>query len=349
MGGTGVLQDRLFLEHLTAEGHPEQPGRLAAIYDRLERLDLKARLIDIVPREAVEEEILLVHAPEYYHRLAASEGQAQVRLSPDTLASGHSFRAALTAVGGVFEAVRRVMSADLTNAFALIRPPGHHAERSRAMGYCLFNNTALGAAYARHALGVERVLIVDWDVHHGNGTQHAFESDSQVLFFSVHQHPHFPGTGLFMESGRGQGEGFTVNLPLPKGYGDAEYAAIFENLLRPVALEFCPGLIIVSAGFDTHRSDPLGGMRMTPTGFAALTRSVMMIADRCCGGRLVLCLEGGYHVEATAESVLAVLKELTGESVSDPVDLGRRARQRKFDYAANRYRHVQRRFWKSLA
>ncbi len=323
--------------------------RLAAIYDRLEQPGLRERLVAIAPRPALAEEILWVHAPEYLNRIAATEGRDQVHLSPDTLASERSYPAALGAAGGVLEAVARVVRGELANAFALVRPPGHHAERSRAMGYCIFNNVALGAAYARQALGIRRVLIVDWDVHHGNGTQHAFESRADVLFFSVHQHPHFPGTGMFTESGRGAGEGYTVNLPLPKGYADAEYAALFETLLRPVVLEFGPGLILVSAGFDTHGSDPLGGMRMTASVFAALTRSLMAMADLCCGGRLVLCLEGGYHVEATADSVAAVLGEMAGLTRSEPAGLAQQARPRQLAYAVDRYRHVQRRFWKSLA
>jgi acetoin utilization deacetylase AcuC-like enzyme len=349
MPGTGIVRDPLFLAHGVRDEHPENRRRLAAVYDLLAQPTRRGCFVDIAARAARTQDILSVHSAAYVDRVAATEGREFTQLTPDTHASADTFRAALAAVGGLFEAVTRVIGGDLANAFALTRPPGHHAERSRAMGYCIFNNVALAARYARNTLGLSRVLIVDWDVHHGNGTQHAFENDPSVLFFSLHQHPHFPGTGLFTECGRGAGEGYTVNLPLSKGHGDAEYAAIFETLLQPVALEFEPELILVSAGFDTHLADPMGNMRMTEAGFAVLTRCLMHLADRCCRGRVVLCLEGGYDIEATAASVMAVLDELAGRSMSDPAPLSAQARTRKLAPAVKRFRHVQKRFWKSLA
>ena len=206
------------------------------------------------------------------------------------------------------------------------------------MGFCLFNNVALGALYAQKALGLRRILIVDWDVHHGNGTQHIFEGDSSVFFFSVHRYPHFPGTGFFTEVGRGGGEGYTMNLSLPKGYGDGEFVSFMELLLKPVAKEFKPELILVSAGFDTHKSDPLGGMKMTSKGFAALTRSIMDIADACCDGKLVLSLEGGYNIPILVESVKHVLLELSNARVSSIEETIKKASRKKTNYALHRNR-----------
>jgi acetoin utilization deacetylase AcuC-like enzyme len=253
------------------------------------------------------------------------------------------------AVGGTLQAIGEVWKGRLSNALALVRPPGHHAETARAMGFCLFNNVAIGAAAARQTLGARRVLIVDWDVHHGNGTQHAFERDPHVLFFSSHQHPGYPGTGLYTETGLGAGEGYTVNLPLAKGYGDGEFAALYQRLLKPLALAFDPDLILVSAGFDIHAKDPLGRMRVTATGFAALTRILMDIAARCCGGKLVLVLEGGYRRTALNESIRSVLGELTDQTQTDYQALARRADTRKVDYVFHRCAMVHQKFWSGLA
>ncbi len=345
MNKTGIVRDPRYLNHMTEEGHVESRRRLETIYTMLDDPDMAGHFAEITPREAEREEILLIHSPEYMKRIGATEGVEQTALTPDTHTSAGSYQAALLAAGGLFEAISKVVSGEINNAFALVRPPGHHAERSRAMGFCLFNNAALGAMFAREALGLGRVLIVDWDVHHGNGTQHAFEHDPAVLFFSIHQHPFFPGTGLFTETGRGKGEGFTVNVPIPKGYGDGEYAALFENLLRPLVMEFSPELILVSAGFDPHKSDLMGGMKMTPAGFAGLTRSLMDMAEMCCGGKLVLSLEGGYHLTALGASVKAVLRELAGLTKASPPEMSARAARRKLNYAMKRSLYVQREFW----
>ena len=227
-------------------------------------------------------------------------------------------------------------------------PRGHHAERSRAMGYCLLNAVAVGAVHARRTLGLDRVLVVDWDVHHGNGTQHAFEKDPSVLFFSMHQYPHFPGTGHFTETGIGPGEGYTVNAPMPKGCGDEAYAELMASLLGPVAGQFKPDLILVSAGFDSHRDDPLGAMTMTCAGFAGLTRILMDLARDLCRSRLVLCLEGGYHHQALAESVLSVLDELAGAGPTDLPEPGSRSESRRVARVRKRVVSVHRSFWKDL-
>jgi len=214
-----------------------------------------------------------------------------------------------------------VISGELDNAFALVRPPGHHAERDRAMGFCLFNNVAIGARYAQKFHNLKRVLIVDWDLHHGNGTQHSFEEDDSILYFSTHQSPFYPGTGAFEEAGKGKGKGFTVNVPLSTGYGDGEFLEIFEKILKPMALKFKPELILVSAGIDIYMNDPLGGMRVTPKGFAGLTRSIMDISNECCGGKMVITLEGGYDLPGLRDSVKEILKEMAGLAVTDKASI----------------------------
>jgi acetoin utilization deacetylase AcuC-like enzyme len=345
---TGIVRDNAYLEHRPAPGHPETPERLSAVYDMLDRLNFPNRLINIQPRPATREEILRVHSPEYYDLVKATAGGETCALTADTHVSAGSFAAARLAAGGVLAAIETVVAGTAGNAFALVRPPGHHAEINRAMGYCLFNNIAVGARYARETLGLKKVLLVDWDVHHGNGTQHVFEADPSVLFFSIHQSPHFPNTGSFTETGRGPGEGYTANVPLTKGYGDNEYVYLLEHLLRPIALEFKPELFIVSAGFDTHREDRMGNMRMTAAGYAALARVLMDIAAACCDGRLVLVLEGGYHTTALPESVHAVLLELTGLTHTDIGKLAAKADKRKINYVLKRFLPVQSRFWHTL-
>ena len=348
MSATGIIQDHRCLDHLTDDAHPENARRLAAVYDMLDREKIQERCPRIPIQPADPEDLLLLHAPEYIEKVAATEEWEFGPIGPDTQVSAGSYLAARLAVGGVLGGIREVVEGRLKNALVLVRPPGHHAERSRAMGYCLFNNIALGAAYARQRLGLERVLIVDWDVHHGNGTQHFFERDPTVLFFSIHQYPHFPKTGFFTETGIGPGEGFTINIPLPRGYGDGEYAALMESILAPVAKAFSPDLVLVSAGFDLHRDDPLGGMRLTDTGFAAMTRSLMNISESCCGGKMVLVLEGGYEPRVLAASVLSVIDELTDRTRTDPAAVAATANRRKIRYAVTRCVQVQQRFWGTL-
>ena len=314
----------------------------------LDQPDMIDRFSLISPRPAAAKEILLVHSSRHLRKISATAGRQCCALTRDTFTSAYSYQAALQAVGGLIEAVSQVNSGRFKAAFALNRPPGHHAEKSRAMGFCLFNNVALAAMFARRELGLRRVLIVDWDLHHGNGTQHLFENDGSVLYFSIHQRSLFPGTGLFTETGRGRGEGYTVNIPLPGGYGDAEYAAMFEMLLRPVVAAFAPELILVSAGFDTHHQDPFGGMRMSADGYAALTRSLMDMAQDCCNGKLVFTLEGGYHAAALANSVKAVLQELSGRSRHNPRELMSGALPKRVRYAVHRVSHVHGLLWKTL-
>ena len=345
---TGIVRDDRYLLHDTGAGHPESAERLAAVYHMLDESFVREEFIWLTPEKAAREDLLAVHSRTYLE-LAAGTEKAEYLLSPDTPTCSDSYQTALLAVGGVFRAISAVVSGDIRHAFALIRPPGHHAEKNRAMGYCLFNNVALGAVFAQQKLGLKRILIVDWDVHHGNGTQHVFEADPSVLFFSVHQFPHYPGTGSYAEVGIGAGEGFTANVPLPGRYGDGEYAAIFDKLLRPMTLEFEPDLILVSAGFDVHVSDPLGGMRVGPQGFSGMTRILMELAEVSCNGNLVFVLEGGYHPESLTESLKAVLMELGNLHVCDVAGLIRGADQKKVVSVAQRFGYVQRPYWRCFA
>jgi acetoin utilization deacetylase AcuC-like enzyme len=310
---TGIVQDPIFMEHLRGIAHVESPQRLEVLYGMLEG-EFTGRLTTLPLRPATPEEIAYVHRPDYIRQLASTAGKRLVSLDFDTKISARSFEAAILAVGGLFALVDALIDESIQNGFALIRPPGHHAEPHRGMGFCLLNSIALAAEYARLKYGLERILIVDWDLHHGNGTQRAFWDSRQVLYFSTHQFPFYPGTGDLREVGGPKAEGFTVNVPLSSGYGDAEFAQIYEKILLPIGLQYRPEMILVSAGFDTHFKDPLGAQRLTPDGFARLTRFLLQLAEEVCRGRLLLTLEGGYHLDGLRLSVRAVLKELLGEA-----------------------------------
>jgi acetoin utilization deacetylase AcuC-like enzyme len=314
MPTTGIVKDKRYLEHDMGAYHVESPQRLAYIYRELD--DLKGLFEEIPPRQATREEITAVHDPKYVDRIAATAGYPEVHLDADTSTSARSYEVALLAAGGVLAAIDAVING-LTNAFALVRPPGHHAERDRAMGFCIFNNVAIGAHYALSKHKIERVLIIDWDLHHGNGTQHAFYADDRVLYFSTHQYPFYPGTGQYTEIGEGKGKGYTVNIPLSPGCGDAEYANLFRHILRPICLEYQPQLILVSAGFDIYHQDPLGGMAITEQGFARLADICMEMAQQVCAGRVVMTLEGGYNLEGQARSVREVVRRMAGAGVWD--------------------------------
>jgi acetoin utilization deacetylase AcuC-like enzyme len=254
-----------------------------------------------------------VHTPAHVERVRSLEGQYG-SLDPDTHLSPESVAAAMLAAGAAIEAVDAVCTGRAANAFALVRPPGHHAVANRAMGFCLFNNVAIAAAHARAARDMQRVLVVDWDVHHGNGTEATFYGSKDVLFFSTHQFPFYPGTGDLRACGAGAGEGYTVNVPFAGGANDADYALVFRDLLAPIAEQYQPDLVLVSAGFDAHRSDPLGGMRLTEEGFANLCAEVKAIADKFAGGRLVMVLEGGYDLAGLARSVQACVEVMAGSA-----------------------------------
>ncbi len=303
--------DERYLRHRNPAGHPERVERIEALLELSHRADELG--VSLVPaqRRATVDELRLAHTREYVDAIASTAGRA-LMLDPDTFTVAESFEVSTFASGAVLDLVDRVMAREFGNAFAAVRPPGHHAESERAMGFCLFNNIAVAAAYAleRHAL--ERVLVVDWDVHHGNGTQEIFWNDPRVLFISLHQFPFYPGTGGFDESGDGDGRGFTVNIPMPGGFGDEEWIAAFRRVVEPIAHQFDPNLVLVSAGFDAHIEDPLGGMRVTESGYAAMTESLQAIAREHCGGKLIAALEGGYDLGALSSSTEAVLRRLSG-------------------------------------
>jgi acetoin utilization deacetylase AcuC-like enzyme len=317
MKTTGIVRDDRYMDHVMDPGHPESPERLRAIYRMLEEKEMKGRFEPIRPREATRTELLAIHSPEYVDLVASTAGKPHCRLDMDTSTSAQTYEAALLAAGGMMELIKALQEGKVRNGFALVRPPGHHAERQKAMGFCFFNNVAIGATYAIQEFGLERILIVDWDVHHGNGTQNSFYEDRRVLYFSTHRYGFFyPGTGAATEVGRGKGEGFTVNVPISSRADDAVFANYFNSILRPIALEYKPQMVLVSAGFDIHYDDPLGGMEVTPEGFARLTEIVMEIAEATAEGKLVLTLEGGYSVSGESESVKAVLNELSRVSGS---------------------------------
>jgi acetoin utilization deacetylase AcuC-like enzyme len=322
-GGTGtgtiVFTDPKFLDHDPGPGHVESPARLDAIMGELGRAPLDGVTIE-TPRAATDAEIEAVHHPGYRARLARLAGE-YAELDPDTAVSPGSWDAATLAAGAAVGAVEAVMKGRAANAFALVRPPGHHARPAEAMGFCLLNNAAVAAEAARRA-GAERVLIVDWDVHHGNGTQEIFVARDDVLYMSVHQFPFYPGTGAAEEIGVGAGKGATVNCPLPGGQDDADYGAVFHDLFLPLGRAFAPDLIIVSAGFDAHARDPLAEMSVTEQGFAAMTSLLAELAAGTCGGKLVLLLEGGYDLGALAASVHASLEVLTGRREEFPLGAG---------------------------
>lgn len=296
-----LLHDPLCLEHDPGDGHPESAARLAEALRSL-REEPVAGTVWAAPRDASDAELAAVHTPEHLARLAATVGRARSVLDPDTIAGPRSFAAARRAAGAVLSGVDAVLADEARGAFAIVRPPGHHAEADAAMGFCLVNHAAIAAEHAL-ANGCARVAILDPDVHHGNGTQHIFETRAEVLYVSSHRWPFYPGTGAASEVGHGAGAGATLNLPLQAGMGDAELLTLWRELAAPVIDDFAPELILVSAGFDTWEGDPLGGLAVSADGFAALWALYRQLADRHCPGRLVGVLEGGYAAEGVAAGV----------------------------------------------
>ena len=311
MGRTALVAHPACLEHFAGPGHPERPERVAHLLAHLDETGLADELVSIVPPRAPLEALARVHDPALLRAIPAACARGRARLDEgDTYVCGESWEAALRASGGVLEAVERVHARDLDSAFVAVRPPGHHAERDRAMGFCLVNHVAVAAAHLRAVHGLERVAVIDWDVHHGNGTQHLFERDAHVFYASLHQFPHYPGTGAADERGLGEGEGATLNCPLPAGSGPSEWLAAFEGRVLPALEAFAPQFVLVSAGYDAHRDDPLSGTRLDEASYAAMTRGALELAARTAGGRLVLVLEGGYALDATARSAAASLAAL---------------------------------------
>ena len=322
----GYVYDPVYLKHETGY-HPENAKRLEAIMAHLKETGLIKQLTPVNPRPATAEELNYVHQASYisYIKDAASEGIDW--LDADTVMSPDSYDAALYAAGGVIEATDAVVSGKVNSAFALVRPPGHHATATAAMGFCLFNNIAIAARHAIKKQKLEKVAIIDFDVHHGNGTQEAFDSDPQVLYISTHQYPHYPGSGTIYETGSGAAQGSKVNIPLPAGSGDDEYRQVFEQIIVPVTKRFRPELILVSAGYDAHWADHLAMMEVSVTGFAQIARFIKSLADELCQGRIVLTLEGGYNLKAQALAVKATFDILLGNpDIEDPIGQPERRR-----------------------
>ena len=309
----GYVYDPIYLKHDTGQ-HVENIQRLEAIISYLEQTGLKQQLTPIKPRPATIEELSLVHQEQYVSDIREAARRGGGWLDLDTLMSPDSYDAALYAAGGAIEATGAVMTGEVNSAFALVRPPGHHATPRRAMGFCLFNNVAIAAKYALTKFTLEHVAIIDFDVHHGNGTQEAFYDSPQVLYVSTHQYPHFPGTGSIEEIGSGEASGTILNVPLPGGCGDAEYQQVFEQIIVPATRRFKPQLILVSAGYDTHWADMLAMMQVSVTGFARMVKIIKGLADELCDGRLVFSLEGGYNLGALAASVKATFDVLLGKT-----------------------------------
>ncbi len=313
MTRTALLLDRGFADHDPGDHHPEAPGRVSAILDQLEAAGLAAECGRIEGREATDDEIRLAHTDGYLRTVLAEVAGGSGQLSTgDTNYGPNSLPVARAAVGGVLNAVDGVIGGKFRNAFCAVRPPGHHATTDRGMGFCLFNNVALAARHAMQAHGLERIAIVDWDVHHGNGTQDIFYEDGRVFFFSTHQSPWYPGTGAKDETGAGAGRGTTLNAPLPAGSGMGEIGGLFRGTFAERMRDYKPELILLSAGFDSRLGDPLGHFTLTDGDFSELTRILLEIADTYAGGRLVSVLEGGYNQRGLAQAVESHVRALKG-------------------------------------
>jgi len=309
---TGIVKDMRYLAHDMGADHVESPRRLEAIYNMIEReIDFPLTLVE--PRFATDEEIGYVHHPAYVQFIKQTAGRDRVYLDPDTSTSARSYETALLAAGGLLKAADLIMEGKIQNGFALVRPPGHHAESDHPKGFCIFNNVAIAAEYLVRKYGLKRILIADWDLHHGNGTQNAFYSRNDVLFFSTHQFPYYPGSGYWDEIGKEAGDGFTVNVPLSPGKTDEDYLFIYKNILGPIAAAYKPEFILVSAGFDIYAGDPLGGMLVTGEGFGALAAALLSMAGDQAQGRILFTLEGGYNLEGLADGVHEVLSQLAAK------------------------------------
>jgi len=313
---TGIVKDSRYAEHDMGLFHVESPRRIEAIYDMLEK-EISFPYLEIKPRLANEEEVEMVHNPAYVNLIKQTSGQERVYLDPDTSTSARSYEVALLAAGGLLKASDFIMEGKIQNGFALVRPPGHHAEAGRAMGFCLFNNIAIAAEHLVKKYRLKRILVVDWDLHHGNGTQHSFYNRKDVLYFSSHQFPYYPGTGNWDEIGQGEGEGYTVNVPLQAGKTDEDYLYVYRKILAPIASSYKPEFILVSAGFDIYQGDPLGGMSVSVQGFGALTSELLSLAHDHSKDRILFTLEGGYELEGLRQGVKQVLLQL-GSAAKKP-------------------------------
>ncbi|QSR87979.1 histone deacetylase family protein [Methylacidiphilum caldifontis] len=308
---TALLSSEKFAQHRPPSGHPESPARITEVLPKL-REDFLDSVLWIEPTTASETWIERVHTPQYVEKVKKTQKCPMVLLDGgDTFAHGPSYEVALLAVGAALTAVDKVMSHEIKNAFCLVRPPGHHALANAAMGFCLFNTVAIAARYALEKHGLKRIFIIDWDVHHGNGTQDIFYEDPHVFYVSLHQFPHYPGTGKTSEIGKGEGEGYTLNLCMPRGASDKDYEKAFYEKILPAIDRFKPELIFISAGFDGHKDDPLGEIYLTEKGFETMTQLVKNAAERHCQGKIISVLEGGYNTESLYRSIKSHVKVLS--------------------------------------
>lgn len=310
---TGLLYDTAYLNHDTGGGHPERRERLIATMGYLEKQSWFTDLKLIAPRAAERQWLEEIHAAEYIDRATSACRQELPYLDVlDVIISRESCDVAMLAVGGVLELADQVISGKLDNGLALVRPPGHHAEANMALGFCLFNNVAILARYLQKQHGLDKVLILDWDVHHGNGTQHTFEEDPTVLYISLHQYPYYPGTGSFSETGKGRGKGATLNCPMSAGAGDEDYRIAFSNYILPKIREFKPDIVLLSAGFDAHREDPLAQINLSTAFYGWMSERMLEVADQYAGGKLIGTLEGGYDLNAMPRCIGKHLSVISG-------------------------------------
>ena len=343
MAKVGIVLDKLYVDHDNGPGHPETFERILAIVDMLQFTKMMDEVVRIEPKDATREDITRVHTEEHFDKIASTKGKPKVFLDADTSTCSVTFDAALRAAGGTISAIDSVLDGEVDRAFPIVRPPGHHAEADRPMGFCFFNNIAVGASYLTDVKGLERVMVIDWDVHHGNGTQNIFYDSNKVLFFSTHQFPFYPGTGSSEEIGTGEGAGYTVNVPMQPGMGDNEFIRIFEELLKPVIDQYKPQFILVSAGFDIFFEDPLGGMKVSPEGFAKLTRLLTDEADKICDGNIIFLLEGGYNLDGLWISTKEMLEEMLDKKQTS-YDIGNS--ETKVDELIEKTKKVYSDYWK---
>jgi acetoin utilization deacetylase AcuC-like enzyme len=310
---TGFVFHPDYLKHDSGQNHPESGERLSSLLAHLEKKGLLSRLKKIQPYPASVDWLEAAHDPRYIKVVEKFCKDGGGMLDPDTHVGPESYQIALLAAGGVMAAVDAVMNKKIKNAFCAIRPPGHHAEKDKAMGFCIFNNVAVGARYVQKRFGLKKVLIVDWDVHHGNGTQNIFWDDPSVFYFSIHQFPYYPGSGSENEVGEGEGDGFTFNMPMFAGSGDLEYIEAFQNIFYPLASKFSPEFIFISAGFDAHQEDPLASINLSEAAYKKMTEIIIKLASECAEGRLISVLEGGYNLRSLSASVEKHIRALIGK------------------------------------
>jgi acetoin utilization deacetylase AcuC-like enzyme len=315
MSTSAVFYDPIYMEHDTGYGHPERPERLQATMQLLEKVGLSEKVRIISPRDATVEEIGLVHPKKYIEKVKRTAESGGGWLDPDTHVGVRSYDAALKSAGALLEGMERIFSGDIDNAFCLVRPPGHHATAERGMGFCLFNNNAIAARFAIKEMGISRVFILDWDAHHGNGLQDIFYDDDKVLYTSLHQYPHYPGTGSTGELGIGAGEGYTVNFPLPARSGEEVYLAAFDQVILPIARAYQPELVLISAGYDGHFSDLLCSMLLRGHSYAEMATRLKALAEEFCGGKMMAALEGGYNLAGIAISIADTIAVMAGEDI----------------------------------